>query len=420
MVLSLSLFTQMCRAFGKLLLVESAGNYSTDDDKHKARSIKNVEEGFVRKRHSVGGGYGSVMHMTVSANTGYIIGGVMNSTTGNDVLSLKAMFTNITNSRDLELDLRGMKIELDRGYKKYELLKQIVEWNGIHRGTHPRSSGVAHFPYTFGHPKDPRDIPEAGPSITRCSVRGTVGSPGYMTAVAHRDFKGSVVLLSTNDTSLSFPKHDNFHEWRLSQKRLPDLADTIHTDAFSTSDSSDESYDPCRNGEECEGDDTSADESLSFETTVSLTAPCSQVVKGRMQPSDVLNNGPSPSLVAYSDDDDDDGCSSPFSNAKPLTRLRRNGAIDTLEEYNGLPYSDSSDGEDDITATGARTKSDTDSDTTDEDDAYKGHDALLPVLKEKVVHNYDVPTREQLVNTPPNPIRWPITLHIIPLFISSF
>jgi hypothetical protein len=103
-----------------------------------------------------------------------------------------------------------------------------------------------------------------------------------------------------------------------------------------------------------------------------------------------------------------------------LTRLRRNGAIDTLEEYNGLPYSDSSDGEDDITATGARTKSDTDSDTTDEDDAYKGHDALLPVLKEKVVHNYDVPTREQLVNTPPNPIRWPITLHIIPLFISSF
>jgi hypothetical protein len=89
----------MCRSFGKLLLVEASGNYSTDDDKHKARSIKSVEEGFVRKRHSVGGGYGSVMHMTVSANTGYILGGVMNSTTGNDVLSLKAMFTNITNSR---------------------------------------------------------------------------------------------------------------------------------------------------------------------------------------------------------------------------------------------------------------------------------------------------------------------------------
>ncbi len=60
----LSLFTQMCRSFGKLLLVEASGNYSTDDDKHKARNIKSVEEGFVRKRHSVGGGYGSVMHMT--------------------------------------------------------------------------------------------------------------------------------------------------------------------------------------------------------------------------------------------------------------------------------------------------------------------------------------------------------------------
>jgi hypothetical protein len=42
----------------------------------------------------------------------------MNSTTGNDVLSLKAMFTNITNPRDLELDLRGMIIELGRRVQK--------------------------------------------------------------------------------------------------------------------------------------------------------------------------------------------------------------------------------------------------------------------------------------------------------------
>ncbi len=213
---------------------------------------------------------------------------------------------------------------------------------------------------------------------------------------------------------LSSPTHDNFREWRFSQKRLPDLADTIYTDTFATSDSSDESYDPSRNGEECEGDDTSADESLPFETTVCLTAPSSQVVKGRIQPSDILNNEPSASLVAYSDDDDDDGCSSTSSVAKPLTRLRRIGAIDTLEQYNGLPDSDSSEGKDDITATGARTESDTDSDTTDEDDAFKGHDALLPVLKEKVVHNNDVPTREQLVNTTPHQID---TLHNIPLFV---
>ena len=126
-------------------------------------------------------------------------------------------------------------------------------------------------------------------------------------------------------------------------------------------------------------------------------------MNGRIQPSDILNNGPSPSLVAYSDDDDDDGCSSSCYVAKPLTRLRRIGAIETLEQYNGLPDSDSSEGEDDITATGTRTESDTDSDTTDEDDVFIGYDALLPVLKEKVVQNNDVPTREQLVNTPPSP-----------------
>ena len=198
---------------------------------------------------------------------------------------------------------------------------------------------------------------------------------------------------------LSSPTHDNFREWRFSQKRLPDLADTIYTDTFATSDSSDESYDPSRDDEECEGDDTSADECEGDDT--SADESCSQLVNGRIQPSDILNNGPSPSLVAYSDDDDDDGCSSSCYVAKPLTRLRRNGAIDTLEQYNGLPDSDSSEGEDDITATGARTESDTDSDTTDEDDVFKGYDAILPVLKEKVVQNNDVPTREQLVNTPP-------------------
>ena len=87
----------------KFFLDVKNGAYSTDDDKHKAWSTKIIAEGLVRKRHSVGGGYGSVMHMTVSALSGFITGGVMNSVTGNDVKSLKEMYTSMTGSRGEEM-----------------------------------------------------------------------------------------------------------------------------------------------------------------------------------------------------------------------------------------------------------------------------------------------------------------------------
>ncbi len=55
-----SFLSNMTRIFGTIYLDLKNGAYSTDDDKHKARSTKRIAEGFVRKRHSVGGGYGSI------------------------------------------------------------------------------------------------------------------------------------------------------------------------------------------------------------------------------------------------------------------------------------------------------------------------------------------------------------------------
>jgi hypothetical protein len=106
-----SFLSKMTSLFGKVFLDVSNGSYSTDDDKHKARSTKSIAEGFARKRHSVGGGYGSVMHMCVSALSGFITGGVMNSTTGNDIKSPKEMYTDMTNSRSEELNLDGKHAE---------------------------------------------------------------------------------------------------------------------------------------------------------------------------------------------------------------------------------------------------------------------------------------------------------------------
>jgi hypothetical protein len=55
-----SFLSNMSCLFGTIFLDVRNGAYSTDDDKHKARSTKSTAEGFVRKRHSVGGGYGIV------------------------------------------------------------------------------------------------------------------------------------------------------------------------------------------------------------------------------------------------------------------------------------------------------------------------------------------------------------------------
>ena len=174
-----SFLSKMTTLFGRVFLDEANGSYSTDDDKHKARSTKSIAEGFVRKRHSVGGGYGSVMHMCVSALSGFITGGVMNSITGNDVKSLKEMFIDMTGSRGEELNLQCMQNEFDRGYKKEAFLIELDEWNGLHRGTHPRTPCLLSFPFTFGHPTDPRNIEDTGPSMSRFSERGTKGLKGY-------------------------------------------------------------------------------------------------------------------------------------------------------------------------------------------------------------------------------------------------
>ena len=50
-----SFLSNMTQIFGIIFLDVKNGAYSTDDDKHKARSTKSIAEDFVRKRHSVGG-----------------------------------------------------------------------------------------------------------------------------------------------------------------------------------------------------------------------------------------------------------------------------------------------------------------------------------------------------------------------------
>ncbi len=78
----------------------------------------------------------------------------------NTIQSLNELwFGSIRASRGEELNLDFMQQEFDRGYKKEQFLIELDEWNGLHRGTHPRTPCQLSFPFTFGHPnKDPRNI----------------------------------------------------------------------------------------------------------------------------------------------------------------------------------------------------------------------------------------------------------------------
>lgn len=152
------------KTWGSIFLTTEFGIYSTDDDKQKSRSLLCKDEGFVRKRHDVSGGYGPVMHMVVSQLSGYVLGTGLNAQGGSDMSTLKQMYAEMSGHDCVDdLNLRGMQNEFDRGYKQPAFIKKLSDvWNGKHRGTHPRSSNKESFPYTFGHPNDSRNIIDDG------------------------------------------------------------------------------------------------------------------------------------------------------------------------------------------------------------------------------------------------------------------
>ncbi len=94
--------------------------------------------------------------------------------------------------------------------------------------------------------KDPRNIDDHGPITSRFSERGTKGMKGYMCAMAHRDFKGSVVLMSTNHKAFAYPVHRSYHESNEEGAGITvhDFEDTIVGGTYFTTDEEDADFDP--------------------------------------------------------------------------------------------------------------------------------------------------------------------------------
>jgi hypothetical protein len=317
----------------------------------------------------------------------------MNSTTGNDIKSLKEMYIDMTNSRSEELNLECMQNEYDRGYKKESFLNELDDWNGLHRGTHPRTPCLESFPYTFGHPQDVRNIEDSGPSIARFSERGTKGLKGYMCATAYRDFKGSVVLMSTNHKSFAYPVHRSYQDFCDEEGSLTinNIDDTIEGALFSSSDEDDSSYEVTHSvtnsdsGHEGESDSESSGVA-SCPTSVENISPALGAVVSSQR-----------TLVGdeYGDDSETSSESSVAASVVMTTRLSSAAAVSPFEH---VALSDDSD---DYSQGSHNESSETDSDTSDDDVMYSNRQRQEPTkddgVRLKNSKPNEMPTSESLV-----------------------
>jgi hypothetical protein len=69
---------------------------------------------------------------------------------------------------------------------------------------------------------------------------------GYMSAMVHRDFKGSVVLMSTNHKAFAYPVHRSYHEYNEAGAGMTvhNIEDTIVGGTYFSTDEEDTDFDP--------------------------------------------------------------------------------------------------------------------------------------------------------------------------------
>jgi hypothetical protein len=266
----------------------------------------------------------------------------------------------------------------------------------MHRGTHPRTPCLENFPYTFGHPQDVRNIEDSGPSIARFSERGTKGMKGYICAMAYRDFKGSVVLMSTNHKSFGYPVvHRSYQEFYEEQGSMTgnNIEDTIEGALFSSCDDNDSCYEITHSATNSDsGNERDSDsEASGVDSSTTLADNISQTL-GAIVSSQT-------SLVGdeYGEDSDTSSKLSVGHGVKMTTRLSRAASVTPLELGDGL-----SEDSDDLSEMSHNESSETDSDTSDDDVMYSNRQREEPTIDDGVrLKNSkpnEMPTYEALVS----------------------
>ena len=159
------------------------------------RSTKCDEEGFVRKRHAKGGGFGPVQHVAVSQLTHFVTGAIINSRGSSDADTIEQLLFDMDPDAHVMGDTNheGAWFCIDRGYSTPEILRKFKTCGCNTLGTIQRQKTVTAFPYTFDHPEDDRNVPSEGIPVSLYSRRGTE------VAMVYRGFqhKQAVLLRST-------------------------------------------------------------------------------------------------------------------------------------------------------------------------------------------------------------------------------
>jgi hypothetical protein len=211
-----------------------------------------------------------------------------------------------------------------------------------------------------------------------------------MCAMAHRDFKGSVVLMSTNHTTFPYPVHRSYHESHVEAEAvtMPDYEDTIVGGTYFTTDEEDTDFDPNISAGSTESDSDAHTQDEGGSGAVEDASPAVGSVISSQQ-----------SLVGtdYGDESDSNSSrSSLLGGQPPMTRLQRQGATAPLAHECGL--SDPIN----VSDYSSNDSSDTDTDTSDDDVMYysgEGEETSInDYAKQKHTKTKSIPTKAALVS----------------------
>jgi hypothetical protein len=238
-------------------------------------------------------------------------------------------------------------IYIDRGYAQENLKNIIRQAHGHHSGSQPRPQNPETFPWTFGHPEKSWNVStEAGASFTKeAHQRKASGKEVLQYGMCHRDFKGTVVLMSTSMPSIVVPVHrtyaDYVHESKfpLSNSLLQQPTTTLNS-ITCDSDTSGSDFDVQEgqntsdsrevNGSEVGGESTSDSEDSNDSLTV-IHTPTTRanstlgLIQGFEGDDPLLNDDSfwSDEESEYSDDDDSEDIMLPLMHEHSLKRVPR-------------------------------------------------------------------------------------------------
>ena len=155
----------------------------------------------MRQRHASSGGFGPVQHVAVSQLTHFVLGGIINEVNTSDADTIEQLLFDMDCSSQTfgGVDHKGATFCVDRGYRIPSVEAKFDKAKCNIMGTQQRRKTHDEFPFTFDHPDAAHNVSSDGVPVSLHAKKGRE------VALAHRDFKGKVVLLKSTHSKWVVP-----------------------------------------------------------------------------------------------------------------------------------------------------------------------------------------------------------------------